>query len=177
MPNLSGLSTADCAQKFLESEEIYLQKGLRTILDCFVTRFAVIVYMERSSSYFKWCWKNRLSATRKLQLDVPINQLEEQSLFLNVVSIFDFNQKLFNRLSKLRLTGEAAFTEGIGSNNITFVPVSENANFYWVTGKVMKELIPFFKLYTSYIQGSRSSMELLSKLSGAQFLLRNLCVY
>ena len=35
----------------------------------------------------------------------------------------------------------------------------------------MKEYIPFFKLYTSYVQGSRGSMELLAQLKGVETLI------
>eukprot|EP00462_Mataza_sp_D1_P019215 CAMPEP_0175140716 /NCGR_PEP_ID=MMETSP0087-20121206/11680_1 /TAXON_ID=136419 /ORGANISM="Unknown Unknown, Strain D1" /LENGTH=719 /DNA_ID=CAMNT_0016424003 /DNA_START=11 /DNA_END=2170 /DNA_ORIENTATION=+ len=100
MPSLANLSLAETAKKFLDSESVYVERGLRGAVESF---------------------QNRLQIRRDLN-DEVINEMEEMKIFQNIKNIYDFNRKMFDELMVVRMEGLSYFIEHLGGTMVKFIP-------------------------------------------------------
>jgi len=122
MPNLANLPASEAIDKFLESEEFYVERALRVTCEVFEV-FLV----------------NHVKLKKEILVD---NEIKE--VFLNISHLYPFHQDMLATLTTLRFKGSGAIIKDFG--------------------KTLKQFIPFFKLYTQYVQKSREAQKTLVEL-------------
>lgn len=98
IPNTEGLSPHAVADIFLKSEEFYVERCLRVVVEGFEIRL-----------------KNHI----KVQ-DVILSEQEIIPIFLNISQIYAFNRKLYQELLALRL--DMKLVEQVGQCMVTHIP-------------------------------------------------------
>lgn len=136
MPSLANLPATEAIDKFLESEEFYVERALRVACEMFEV-FLV----------------NHVKLKKEILIDSEIKEV-----FLNISHLYPFHQDMLATLTTLRFKGSNVIIKDFG---IT-----------------LKKFIPFFKLYTQYVQKSREAQRTLVELkkkkkSFVQFLELN----